>query len=33
MRGDYGPYSDQGSNQALAKWYGHKSVVIDYDAP
>ncbi len=31
--GDYGPYSDQGSNQALAKWYGHKSVVIDYDAP
>lgn len=28
--GDYGPDTSQVSNQALAAWYGHRSVIIDY---
>lgn len=28
--GDYGAIASQVSNQALARWYGHNSVVIDY---
>lgn len=31
--GDYGAYTDQDSNQALARWYRHNSVVVDYNAP
>lgn len=30
--GDYGPSADQGSNQALARWYGHDTIVIDYSS-
>lgn len=30
--GDYGGDSSQVSNQALAAWYGHRSVVIDYSS-
>ena len=30
--GDYGPNADQGSNQALARWYGHDTIVIDYSS-
>lgn len=30
--GDYGADSSQVSNQALAAWYGHHSVVVDYSS-
>lgn len=30
--GDYGGDSSQVSNQALAAWYGHRSVIVDYSA-
>lgn len=30
--GDYGPNADQDSNRALARWYGHDTIVIDYSS-
>ncbi len=30
--GDYGPAADQGSNRALARWYGHNSIIVDYSS-
>ena len=30
--GDYGGDSSQVSNQALAAWYGHRSVIVDYSS-
>lgn len=30
--GDYGADPAQVSNQALARWYGHRSVIVDYDS-